>query len=647
MCGILAIIGGPLPVTESVADSALDLLQHRGPNDRGVWSTANAWLGHRRLSIIDTGSGGHQPMRHEESGIVVIFNGEIYNYIELRDELIKIGHRFHSHSDTEVLLVAFLEWGKECVRHFNGMWSFLIWDPRADEAFFSRDRFGVKPFYYALVRGRFSVASEPKALIALYPELRKVEKGTLGRFLDKGLLCDSECSFYEGIRILPPAHSGVFKPGCQTPQLDRYWDFPRHEDKLPDSAQLTQDFQDLFEDAVRLRLRSDVPVGITLSGGLDSTAILHASSHGQPDGHGGILAFTSTYKTASGESGPSESEWAWLAAKPYTRVDVVEVDAGSDWLPILRRVAWHMDSPGYSPAVFPLWKIMSAARQRKVPVLLEGQGADELLGGYTQYAALAFLNDLRTTLTGIGDKDIAQLLRDLRGYRSTFGTAPFLLWLGRMLFPPLNYMNRALFGAGGTLRKDFTQSVQTDLKRSDDPLQGSAMDRRLLNDFSRDILPGLLHYGDAVSMAHSIESRLPFMDYRLVEFGFRLPLSRKVGEGETKRILRGYLRNAGQHEIASRKKKVGYLTPVDQWLTANNSAVPREVLLSAGSHIHEYCDPNKIEQLINLHSKGHPRIGNHLFRLLTTELWLQECIFGVTDQTESKVNAVYSVSAYN
>lgn len=643
MCGILGIIGGPLPVPESAAQSALDLLQHRGPNDRGVWRTADTWLGHRRLSIIDTGPSGHQPMMHEESGIVVIFNGEIYNYVELRDELIAMGYRFHSRSDTEVLLVAFLAWGKECVRRFNGMWSFLIWDPRVGKAFFSRDRFGVKPFYYTLVRGRLSVASEPKALIALYPELRKVDESTLYRFLDKGLLCNGSRSFYEGIRILQPAHSGVYKPGCLTPQLDRYWDFPRAEDKLPESEQLTQDFRSLFEDAVRLRLRSDVPVGITLSGGLDSTAVLHASSHNLKNGHGNLLAFTSVFETTPGEESPDELKWAQLAIKPYAHARLLEVDAGSDWLPILSRVAWQMDSPCYSPAVFPLWKIMSAARENKVPVLLEGQGADELLGGYTQYAALTLLNDLRAILTRTDDKKIVQLLRDLRGYGTIFGTRQLLLWFGRALFPPLKYLNRHLFGAGGTLRGDFVGRTRTIPDPSAEPLGGSNVDRQLLYDFSRDVLPGLLHYGDAISMAHSIESRLPFMDYRLVEFGFRLPLSRKVGDGETKRILREYLRNAGQSDIAARKKKIGYLTPVDQWLSKNCSAVLHEILLNEESRILEYCDRKKLERLIRLYSTGNARIGNHIFRLLTTELWLRECVFRTTEQIGGEVIAAYPV----
>ncbi len=629
MCGILGIIGGPLPIAELVAKSALHLLKHRGPDDHGVWRADNAWLGHRRLSIIDIGPSGHQPMVHNQTGVAVIFNGEIYNYLELRDELVALGHPFQSHSDTEVLLVAYIAWGKECVRRFNGMWSFLIWDPRLGEAFFSRDRFGVKPFYYTLARGRFSVASEPKALIALYPELRKVDESALYRFLAEGMLCDGEHSFYDGIKILEPAHSGVFRPGYSYPVIKRYWDFPTDADQLPDSPGLAQSFQTLFEDSVRLRLRSDVPVGITLSGGLDSTAVLHASVHNLNNFDGELLAFTSVYRAASHGSTFDEIKWAQIALKQYPRVRLLEVDAESDWLPILRRVAWHMDSPTYSPAVFPLWKIMEAARQKKVPVLLEGQGADELLGGYTQYAALAFLNDMRNLFFGTGNVTIAQVLHNLRAYQTKFGTMQFLSWLGRTSVPALNSVNRQFLGALGTLRKDFVRRAKADQDEPAVDQRRSTVDRRLLADFSKHILPGLLHYGDAISMAHSIESRLPFMDYRLVEFGFCLPSSWKVSNGETKRILREYLRTSGQTSIASRKDKIGYATPIDQWLSPNNAAELRKILLNPDSHILQYCDRKKVGRLIDCYTRGFARTSNHVYRLLTAELWLEGCIFPV------------------
>lgn len=627
MCGILGIIGGALPVTELVANSALDLLQHRGPDDRGVLQMENAWLGHRRLAIIDTGSGGHQPMVNQETGVALIFNGEIYNYIELREELAAQGYKFQSHSDTEVLLCAYLAWGQECIKRFNGMWSFLIWDPRINQAFFSRDRFGVKPFYYSLVRGRLSVASEPKALIAIYPELRKVDEQTLYRFLAKGLSCDSDRSFYAGINVLEPAHSGVFTPGWLAPKLMRYWDYPPASAKLADSSDLLERFQAAFDDAVRLRMRSDVPVGITLSGGLDSTAVLHASERALQSQHSELKAFTSVYSVKPGENRLDELKWAQLAIQPYSRVRLVEVSAESDWLPVLRRIIWHLDGPECSPAVFPLWKIMKTASRQKVPVLLEGQGADELLGGYVQYAALVFLSDLRKSVFRPGAKRIKQLIDDFNAYRQTFETPRFLFWLIRVMFPILKDTNRRWFGAQGTLRPEFVKKAMAGIAEGE-PIaenQRQPLDRQLLSDFSKTILPGLLHYGDAVSMAHSIESRLPFMDYRLVELAFRLPQYLKVSNGETKRILREYLRKAGQVKIANRKDKIGYATPIDQWISGDGRAALRELLLSPDSRIAAYCEPEKIKRLLNVHAKGNLKVGNHIYRLLTAELWLREC----------------------
>ena len=260
MCGILAIIGETLPVSIEETNQALDTLAHRGPDDRGNWQVKGAWLGHRRLSIIDTSAAGHQPMVDQASGVALTFNGEIYNYIELRTELQGLGHQFHSHSDTEVLLHAYLQWGEQCVDRFNGDWAFLIWDPRSESAFFARDRFAVKPLYFTHARGVFSIASEPKALLKLYPELRKVNERALYRFLKESALYDHTDCFYEGIQLLLPAHYGVYTLAGKKLNLLRYWDWPTSPEVLQGDVQAQ--FNTLFEDAVKLRMRSDVPVGL-------------------------------------------------------------------------------------------------------------------------------------------------------------------------------------------------------------------------------------------------------------------------------------------------------------------------------------------------------------------------------------------------
>jgi asparagine synthase (glutamine-hydrolysing) len=597
---------------------AMSVLAHRGPDDEGSWQDEYAWLGHRRLSIIDLTAAGHQPMVHEPSGLVITFNGEIYNYIELRDELELAGYRFTTKSDTEVLLVAYLEWGEACLTRLNGMWSFLIWDPRNQKAFFARDRLGVKPLYYTRRQGGLSVASEPKALIALWPELRRVDDAALYAFLVEGQLYTGGRSFYDGIEVLPAGHFGTFEPGSGELAICRFWAPPVEPKPTADYLESVEEFTGLLKDSVRLRMRSDVPVGFTLSGGLDSSAILQAAVSVAGSAGPKLQAFTSVYASPPGTKIIDERHWAALVAGKYEQTYLREVLAGdTDWLDTLERIVWHMDGPGYSPAVFPLWKIMAGARASGVPVLLEGQGADELLGGYPQYAALALWDSVFRLRPGT-------FATDFRSYSRTFSAHLLTLWFLRERLSFVKGAYRRRVGSLGTMNPEFVRRF----KGSSPARPSNTVNGRLEADLTRDILPGLLHYGDAVSMAHSIESRLPFLDYRLVEFACSLPGEFKVGGGQTKRILRDHLRSVQLHEIADRRDKLGYPTPADGWLRANDGAVLRTALLSPNAAIRAYCDSKALGRLIDHHVAGGRGAGNHLYRLLTTEMWLRTCIEG-------------------
>lgn len=615
MCGILGTIGEDPGLVLMRGPGALATIAHRGPDDEGTWTDGIAWLGHRRLAIIDLTAGGHQPMVHAPSGVVVTFNGEIYNYIELREELEAKGHVFRTDSDTEVLLAAYVAWGRECLSHFNGMWSFLIWDPRSRSAFFARDRLGVKPLYYT-VRGRsLAVASEPKALLTLYPELRRVDEKTLYAFLAEGKLYTGDRSFYSGIQVLPAGHLGTFTPGDAVPRIQAYWT-PSSERAPETSYEASLDrFSQLLRDAVRLRMRSDVPVGFTISGGLDSSAVLQAAvSASDPDGER-LQAFTSVYAAGASKPSGDERQWARMVAAKYDRVGLDEVEArDDDWLKVLQRIVWHMDGPGYSPAVFPLWKIMARARATGVPVLLEGQGADELLGGYPQYAALALKEQLRRG-------QVRGFVSDFQRGSDTFTTPMMSQWLMRESFPFLIGPHRQRVGALSVLSPEFARQFGTKLPKTETTVNG-----RLQADLTRDILPGLLHYGDAISMAHAVESRLPFLDYRLVEMSLSLPWQFKVGRGESKHILRDHLRSVGLADIANRKDKKGYPTPADDWLRANRGELPKTLLLDEGAAIRPYCQPQKLRRLVDYHAAGRGGAGNHLYRLLATEIWLESCI---------------------
>jgi len=625
MCGILGWISEGVQSRAEPFSKALDTLAHRGPDDRGVFDAPGAFLGHRRLSIIDLTIGGHQPMRDPGSGAVIVFNGEIYNYLELRRQLEQLGHEFRTESDTEVLLQAYLEWGPSALNKLNGMWGLAIWQPQQRKLFVARDRFGIKPFYFAHRPGHigFAFASEPKALLALFPEFRQPDEQAVYKFLAEGLLYTEGQSFYQHIQTLPPGHYGDYSAETEQYKMIRYWDYPTTAIASTNYAQdAVDEFSSLFEDAVSLRMRSDVPVGITLSGGLDSTAVLAAAMRKTP---GKRVCFTSVY----GGNERGEAEWAKRASAPYGILPV-EVEApNAAWLQTLQQIAWHMDGPGYSPAVYPLWYLMREARKQGVLVLLEGQGADEALGGYPQYAVIALLGILRRARGAVELKHAFQVWTRICG---TFTVRWALLWLLRESFPGLVSLNRRRVGSYMTLTEDFKVRAEKQLRGAGNGLTASGskslnpITSRLMQDHSRNILPGLLHYGDAISMAHGVESRLPFMDFRLVEWMFANSDAVKINEGQTKWVLRQYLRQAGQTTIAERKDKQGYPTPIEKWLAENNGAIVRELLLAPDTHIKQFCDTHRIGKLLNKHLSGRPGAGNHLYRLISTELWLRQCI---------------------
>ena len=387
MCGILGVLGRKPKIAKKQFASALDTLSHRGPDASSTWEGENAQLGHRRLAIIDLSENGTQPFLDPQSGLLIVYNGEIYNYLELRKTLEETGHTFHTGTDTEVLLKGYLEWGDRVLERCNGMWAFVIWDPKEQCAFFSRDRFGVKPFYYARGDGSFLFASEPKALHAINPALTEVNSNAIVDLIVNTRLHVGTQSPYKHIEALPAGHCGFYHALEDKLTTRRYWDYPETHS---DGSQVTNydEFCELFDDAVRIRLRSDVEVGLTLSGGLDSSAVLSAS---RKVGAGGLKCFTSVYAGASG----GELNWAQKAAElAGTQLTPVESNLET-WWSTLENVVHHLDGPGFSPAVLPLWSIMKKSRADNVPVLLEGQGADELLAGYHWHSAINVLTDIK------------------------------------------------------------------------------------------------------------------------------------------------------------------------------------------------------------------------------------------------------------
>lgn len=570
-------------------------------------------LGHRRLSIIDLSPSGHQPMISAAGDAALILNGEIYNYLELKSELLSKKIPITWGSDAGVLLEALRTWKTDSFCRLNGMWALAFWQPEENRLILCRDRFGVKPLYYHLGENGIYFASEPKALLELLPRLRKVNEPALMDFLANGRLYARNESFYEGIRLVPPAHYAEYDVATGTLKFSRYWDYPK--ERAENCRDAAEQFAAIFDDAVRLRLRSDVPAGVMLSGGLDSSAVLAAArkSWSSP-----LTCFTSVYDAK--EMG--EYDWARCACEPYG-LQPAPVPAPKDkWLDELPKIAWHMDGPGYSPAVYPLWCLVRESRARSIPVLLEGQGGDELLAGYPQYSALELLGYVR----GAGEdrRSWAGLKSRLKGMHHSFKLRWSLLWMAREAFPALLPFHRRHSAAFGVLREDLQKMSSASIpipEKGFDPLTS-----RLLADHSREILPGLLHYGDAISMAHAIEARQPFLDYRLVELVFRLPSRFKLHDGQTKWMLRNYLRENGQTRIGNRLDKRGYPTPAVRWLADSESRILNEVLLDPGARILQWCDHKRLNQYIMKHKGSMEIRGHHLYRLLSTEIWLRTCV---------------------
>jgi len=523
-------------------------------------------------------------------------------------------------SDTGVLLELLETEGASALTRLNGMFAFGLWDAREQKLLLGRDRFGVKPLYYRLGADGFAFASEPKALLRLYPESRRIDEQTLLAFLAHNDLYASGRSFYEGIRVLPPAHWAVYDISTGELQLERYWDYPAvwsgSEFPLPPDV-ASEQFAELFEDAVRIRLRSDVPVGLTLSGGLDSTAVLAAAKRADYP----LRCFTSVYGADSGAQGSGELNWARRAAAAAD-CPLVPVEASrSEWLSVMSDVVWHMDGPGYSPAVYPLWRLMQKARAEHIPVLLEGQGADEELAGYPQYAALYLMDRFGR----FGAVNLLELAKGLLQFRDTFGLKWLMLWLAREGSPSLLQWHRKKTGFQSLMRSNIVLPHTTIPVATPAPPRGR-VDQRLREDHAFHILPGLLHYGDAISMAHSIEARHPFLDYRLVEWLFAAPTDIKLRDGETKWVLREYLRAQGQREIGNRRDKKGYPTPAGAWLASEEGRHLESAVMRSGNPLHEWCEPARLANLFERQRRGLLATDHHLYKIISTQMWIDRCI---------------------
>lgn len=606
MCGILGLWHlDRKPINRSALAQATSILRHRGPDDEGYVlidtraacvfpcggaetdprlelplldavdagsSVCDLALGFRRLAILDLSPAGHQPMCSADGRLWVVFNGEIYNYLELRAELSGHGHVFRTQTDTEVILAAYRQWGANCLERFNGMWALAIWDSHERTLFLSRDRFGVKPLYYVFQDQTFAFASEIKALVGKQGIPFRPNRTSIYRYLVSGLLpCPQEGqTFFEGVQSLPPGHSLTVHADGKLAQR-RYWTLTVDPVRFSgqDSTQVVEDYRDLFIDAVRLRLRSDVPVGTCLSGGVDSSSIVCAINHLMTRAGLTVEQIGHRQRTFSAVY----EEAARYNERPFIEQVLQATGAeGNFTFPTrerlqaeLERLIWHQDEPFQSTSIFAQWCVMNRARERGVIVLLDGQGADESLAGYRPFAF--WLCGL------IRQGRWRRALVEAKAIQAQTGMSPWPL-LGRALLWQLPDR------WADDVRRRHAHSLVDDAAVSDElaaqyrhesvldwlPRRDHDLNAHLQNQIEQTSLPHLLRYEDRNSMAFGIEARVPFLDYRLVLFSFNQAADWRIHQGWTKWILRRAMEPLVPAEVLWRKEKVGFETPEQDWL---------------------------------------------------------------------------------
>ncbi len=575
MCAIGGIINvhGRQVLIDDLS-SMIKLMKHRGPDGEGYFIDGNVGLAHARLAIIDASDNGSQPMKNRDASLVITYNGELYNYIELRDELVKRGHVFLTKTDTEVLLAAYQEWGRECLPRFNGMWAFAIWDTRKRTLFCARDRFGEKPFYYFYDGSTLIFSSEIKALLMKMSKVRANES-LIYDYLLHGMLDHTEETFFQSVKKLPPAS---WMEIGENMQLGKYWDFEvSNENGYDYNSSIKDEIRELFVDSVRIRLRSDVPVGSCLSGGIDSSSIVSVIDRFFPGSHQ-FQTFSACFDD------PSLDERTYIEAVKkntsilphYTFPQPEQFDAD------LEKLLWHQEEPFGSTSIFAQWCVAQES-SRYVKVLLDGQGADEGLCGYRKFYFFY----------------LKKLLE--KRFFSRF------IWEGISFFSSYEILKTLHLKHGMKyLKKDLSTSTARLLRDSFAKLYShrslaygytSDLGSRIKNDYTTWSLPVLLRYEDKNMMAHSVESRLPFLDHRFVEKIASLPLSYKMKNGFTKYILRDALEGILPLEIAKRRSKLGFAAPQEPWLYKYREKIAATI--GHNEFLQYYVNSDQIIEMLN------------------------------------------------
>ncbi len=625
MCGINGIVvpqqlglGGQSP--ERDIERMNSALAHRGPDGSGRFFGPGFALGHRRLSIIDLSSAGDQPMFNEDRTLALVFNGEIYNYLELIPVLQKCGHVFRSRSDSEVILHAFEEWGELCVERFNGMWAFAIWDTKKRSLFLSRDRLGVKPLCYFQRDGRFVFSSEVTGILAVAPVV-DANLDKLHSFLAYGYRTNNGHTLFQGIQELLPGHNAWLVEGQL--KLSRFWSLNPSAPEPP-AQRRVEEFAELLRDAVRLRFRSDVPVALLQSGGLDSSVICTVVNDEIDAGRLGVQSVTGYTAVHPGHAyDETAAVRALMATCPHVRSIELQPESAAlaQALPDFVR---RMQEPMASATSYAHWCLMRLIHAQGTKVVINGQGADEALAGYGRYNLGYRLLDelLSRPLNAVSE---AQSMHRLMGFGwAHIGAQTFKAVLGRKAASKW----RAHWSEGGAaaLAPEFVRDhgdFEFNLQATWRP---ENLDRHLRQQLAHYGFNQILHYEDQSSMSESIEIRSPFVDYRLMEFAFSLPMADRFSGGVTKRILRQAFGQRLPALIAHNHKKLGFATPFEEWsATPSFRSFLQDLVASPQFQGRRIWNAKVLGK--RLLEPGAAARGFPVWRFVNTELWLRA--FGI------------------
>ncbi len=609
MCGICGIIRfDHQTVSQAPLKSMMQIMKHRGPDDEGMFIDENVGLGFVRLSIIDLSPAGHQPMLSDDKRYIMVFNGEIYNYIELREELIKKGHHFNTQTDSEVLLKSYIEWGESCLNRFNGMWAFMIFDRQLNKCFVARDRFGIKPFYYILNENFFAFCSEIPPLISILDHKPKPDYQSIFDFLVFNRTDQTESTFFFEVKKLQHAQQLSITNSILS---TKKWYNLRERVLSTDAFKTPLEFKELLSSSIGLRMRSDVPVGVCLSGGLDSSSIVSVllMDYYIKD----LKTFSAIYQ--KGQFG-DETEFIQEYEPFLQNMFYTTPDASSLKNDLHEFIIAHGEPiPATGP--YAQYKVMKLAKNNVV-VTLDGQGADEMLAGYPYFFGYYFKELIKKGHLG---RLCKQIFKYITLHRSLIGIQSLIYFLlSAKIRIKLSIINK------GYLNKEFINKYKGRTAISSHLHESESLNDALIDHFEYK-LEHLLKWEDRNSMWFSIEARVPYIDYRLVEKILASPSELKIKNGMTKTLLRESMKGILPEKIRIRIDKIGFGTPQAEWFrTEQWQKIVIDILKSESFKNRNLIDANKAIEQYNKHLNGKIDIAQEIWKWVHLELWFRQFI---------------------